>query len=199
MLKNNIYLNANNLHQRNKAMTYCKICGNALSPDAKYCPRCGAATTSEEVDAAQAQAEVFASGLKQATWGERLVAWLIDIAILDFAILIISVIVYTGHPFALFRSEGWWSGLFNFSSSGVVFFLYWMLMEAAYGRSIGKMVMRLRVARLNGSKPSFGQAALQSVGKAFVLPIDFLVGWALYPRRKQRIFNYLSETIVVHE
>lgn len=180
-------------------MTYCKRCGNMLPSDAKYCPQCGAAATPEEAEAAQFQTGIFAGGLKQATWGERFIAWLIDIAILDFALLVISVVVYFGHPFALFRSEGWWSGIFNFSSSGVIFFLYWMLMESAYGRSIGKMFMRLRVARLNGGKPSFGQAALQSVGKSFVLPIDFLVGWALYPRRRQRIFNYLSETIVVHK
>jgi uncharacterized RDD family membrane protein YckC len=180
-------------------MAYCKTCGNTLPPEAKYCPRCGAAVTPEEVPVAQVQAAVSAGGLKQATWGERFVAWLIDIAIIDSALLIISALIYLGHPFALLRNEGWWSVVFNFNSSGVIFFLYWMLMDAAYGKSIGKIIMRLRVTRLDGKPVSFGQAALESVGKAFLLPLDFLLGWALYPRRRQRIFNYLSETIVVRE
>jgi replicative DNA helicase len=121
-------------------MAYCKTCGNTLPPDAKYCPRCGAAVN-PEVPAAKVQAAVSAGGLKQATWGERFVAWLIDIAILNSALLIISALIYLGHPFVLLRNEGWWSVVFNFNSSGIIFFLYWMLMDAAYGKAeliIGK-------------------------------------------------------------
>jgi uncharacterized RDD family membrane protein YckC len=178
-------------------LVYCKKCGAELSPDAKYCFRCGAVVAPEEVPVAQGEAAVM-GGLKKATWGERFVAWLIDIAILNFALLIVSALIYLGNPFALFRGEGWWFSLFNFTSSGVVFFLYWLLMEAANGRSIGKMVMRLKVTRLDGKPINFAQAAVESVGKAFLLPIDFLIGWALFPRRRQRIFNYLSETVVIH-
>jgi uncharacterized RDD family membrane protein YckC len=72
-----------------------------------------------------------------------------------------------------------------------------MLMEGAYGQSLGKMLMRIKAARLDGSPINMGQAALQSLGKAFLLPLDCLLGWILYPRRRQRLFNYLSETVVV--
>jgi uncharacterized RDD family membrane protein YckC len=72
-------------------------------------------------------------------------------------------------------------------------------MESFYGQSFGKMVMRLRVTRLDGSKAGLGNAALESVGKAFLLPLDLLLGWFLYPKRKQRIFNYISETIVTRK
>jgi uncharacterized RDD family membrane protein YckC len=57
--------------------------------------------------------------------------------------------------------------------------------------------MRIKAARLDGSPINMGQAALQSLGKAFLLPLDCLLGWILYPRRRQRLFNYLSETVVV--
>jgi hypothetical protein len=36
-----------------------------------------------------------------------------------------------------------------------------------------------------------------SAGKAFFIFLDMILGWAFYPRRRQRIFNYLSETIVI--
>jgi uncharacterized RDD family membrane protein YckC len=57
--------------------------------------------------------------------------------------------------------------------------------------------MRLKVTRLDGKPASVAQAAVESVGKAFLLPLDLLLGWALWPRRRQRVFNYLSETIVI--
>jgi uncharacterized RDD family membrane protein YckC len=69
-------------------------------------------------------------------------------------------------------------------------------MEGAYGQSLGKMIIRIKVVRLDGERMNMPQAALESVGKAFLLPLDCLLGWILYPSKKQRIFNYISETIV---
>jgi uncharacterized RDD family membrane protein YckC len=175
-------------------MPYCKKCGNELPEGAKYCPVCGTAVMMEEVPAASAApVAAEASGLKLAFWGERFVAWIIDAAI----IIVIELIL--GFFVSLSWLSGWpfWIPFFNLN--GVLFFLYWMLMEGSYGQSFGKMVMRLKVTRLDGSKIGMGAAALESVGKAFLLPIDFLIGWILYPRRRQRIFNYISETIVIKE
>jgi hypothetical protein len=50
---------------------------------------------------------------------------------------------------------------------------------------------------MNGDHINMGQAAMESVGKAFLLPLDCILGWVPYPRRRQRIFNFLSETIVI--
>jgi uncharacterized RDD family membrane protein YckC len=80
---------------------------------------------------------------------------------------------------------------------GVIYFLYWMFMDGSYGQSFGKMLMRIKVTRLNGSRIGIANTALESVGKAFLLPLDCLLGWILFPGRRQRIFNYLSETIVI--
>ncbi len=175
-------------------MAKCKQCGNELPIDAKFCPVCGAS-----VEISQVVSEPQGSSIKRALWSERFVAWLIDIVILDFALVVLGAIFYPGTPLELIRSEGWWAIVFNFTRSGLIFFLYWMFMDGVYGRSIGKMVMKLRVVRTNGQKASFGFMALESVGKAFILPLDVLLGYFLYPGRRQRIFNYLSETIVVHE
>ncbi len=181
-------------------MPYCDKCGNELPPEAKYCPKCGAPIPAEPVSVSKKESmtTLAAEGLHRATWGERFVAWLIDIAILNLAMILLSLIIYL-QPFAFAGSQPWWAAFFNFTTSGVVFFLYWMLMDGFYGKSLGKMILHLRVARMDGSRINIGQAALESVGKAFVLPIDFLVGWGLYPKRRQRIFNYLSETIVIRE
>jgi hypothetical protein len=42
-------------------------------------------------------------------------------------------------------------------------------------------------------------AAIESFGKVFLLPIDFLVGYFMYKEKNQRLFNYLSDTVVVRE
>jgi uncharacterized RDD family membrane protein YckC len=175
-------------------MPYCKKCGNEIPEGAKYCPVCGTAVSTEEAPAAPVAP--VAAGLQLAFWGERFVAWLIDV-------IIIGIVVGILNLFSLVAGLTWWSNwpswlpFFNFNLGGVIYFLYWMLMDGLYGQSFGKMVMRLKVTRLDGSKIGMGAAAVESVGKAFLLPLDCLLGWLLYPRRRQRIFNYISETTVV--
>ena len=185
-------------------MPYCRKCGNELTEEAKYCPVCGTPVSTEETPAAPAvspeptvtEAPV-AAGLKLAFWGERFLAWLIDLIIIGVAVFILGLFNWLGG----LAVPGWpgWLPFFNLNLGGVLYFLYWMLMDGAYGQSFGKMVMRLKVTRLDGSKVGMGYAAIESVGKAFLLPLDVLIGWIFYPKRRQRLFNYLSETIVVKE
>jgi uncharacterized RDD family membrane protein YckC len=180
-------------------MPYCKKCGNELPEEAKYCHVCGTAVMVEETPAVSTTPEVPA--LKLAFWWERFVAYLIDWAIVAVALSIIGFFtLLVGQPLAAFATYGlpsWTSILFNFSIDNIILFVYWMFMDGLYGQSFGKMVMRIKVTRLDGSPIDMGRAILESAGKAFFLFLDVILGWALYPRRRQRIFNYLSETIVI--
>jgi uncharacterized RDD family membrane protein YckC len=157
-----------------------------LPEGAGFCPKCG---TPVKQNVQQ---------LALASWGERFVAWLIDIVIIGIIVGLIRAFVGAALPGVV-----WSLGLptwFPFSLLGisnVAYFLYWMLSDAMYGQSFGKIIMRIKIARLDGAIPNLGQAAIESVGKAFLLPIDVIVGWIFYPSRRQRLFNYLSRTIVV--
>jgi uncharacterized RDD family membrane protein YckC len=165
-------------------MPYCKNCGNEIPSGAVYCPKCGT----------PAQALI---GIKQADWGERIVAWLIDIILFSIIIIPIRTFVWLAWPsVGSALSIPSWIPFVDFGLSNVIHFLYWMLMEGMYGQSLGKMIMKLKVTRLDGKPINFTQAAIQSVGKAFLLPLDCILGWILYPTKRQRLFNYLSETIV---
>jgi uncharacterized RDD family membrane protein YckC len=179
----------------------CKKCGNALPEDAKFCPVCGTAVTVEEVHAAPIESTVSAAPeLKLAFWWERFVAWLIDEAIVAAALGILGFFTFlVGQPLSLFTSLGLpsWATIFiNLSADSIILFVYWTLMEGFYGQSFGKMVMRIKVMRLEGSSSDVERAALAAAGKAFFLFWDVLLGWFLYPRRRQRVFNFLSETVV---
>ena len=105
-----------------------------------------------------------------------------------------------GQPFGAFTNYGlpsWTTFFFSFSLNSFILFIYWMFMEGLYGQSFGKMILRIKVTRLDGSPVDMGRAAVSSAGKAFFIFWDVLLGWIFYPRRRQRIFNYLSETIVI--
>jgi uncharacterized RDD family membrane protein YckC len=180
-------------------MPYCKKCGAELPEGASYCPKCGAAVTMQEVPAVTTMPTATAP--KLASWGERFVAWLIDVVIIGIVEVIIGLLMWSFvvQPSTLLLGWPSYIPFFNFGLGGVIYFLYWTLLEGAYGQSFGKMAVRIKVTRLNGSPIDMMRAALESVGKAFLLPLDCLLGWILYPRRRQRIFNYLSETIVIRE
>jgi uncharacterized RDD family membrane protein YckC len=163
----------------------CKKCGNELPEGAVYCPNCGAAVQAIEQP-------------KLAYWGERFVAWLIDVVIIGAIVGLLRALTLVAWPgFVWAPGVPSWIPFMDFGASNVIYFLYWMLSEGIYGQSIGKMIMRIRMTQMDGRVPNMGQAAIESIGKAFLLPIDVIVGWIFYSKRRQRLFNYLSNTIVV--
>jgi uncharacterized RDD family membrane protein YckC len=164
-------------------MPYCRNCGNELSEEATHCPKCGTPVEG-------------ATRLELATWGERFVAWLIDVVILAIVITPISLLLAAGWPsYPLATGIPTWIPMVDFGIGNLIHFLYWMIMEGAYGQSFGKMIMRIKVTRLDGKPTDMARAALESIGKAYLLPLDCILGWLLHPARRQRIFNYLSEKI----
>lgn len=163
-------------------MPYCKNCGSEVPEGATFCSKCGTPI----------EAQV---SLVLASWVERFIAWIIDIIILSIAIAPIRA-------FTQWLSFGWtylpfWIPFFDFSLSTVLYFLYWTVMDGAYGQSIGKMLMKIKVTQLDGRPANIGQALIEAIGKAFLLPLDCILGWLLYPRKRQRLFNHASDTVVV--
>lgn len=174
-------------------MPYCKKCGAELPEGATFCPKCGTAveTAAEAVTGA-------APALRLATWGERFVAWLIDVIILTIAIGIVRLSAWIAWPsFVWVPGAPNWVPFVDFGFSNLIQFLYWMFMDGLYGQSFGKMIMRIKVARLDGKPIDMGQAAIESIGKAFLLLLDCILGWVMYPSKRQRLFNHLSQTVVI--
>ncbi len=59
--------------------------------------------------------------------------------------------------------------------------------------------MNLRITKEGGAPLSLIDAAIEAFGKVFLLPIDFLIGFFVYKEKNQRLFNYLSDTVVIRE
>jgi uncharacterized RDD family membrane protein YckC len=133
-----------------------------------------------------------------ARWSSRFWAWIVDFILV---ILFLNIIRGVFEPFFSlpllwdFGNKNW--GVFAVGFESIFFFAYWTVMEGFRGQSIGKMVMNLKIVNRDGTKINYMTAALQSLGKAFLLPLDCLIGWLAMPGTKLRVFNRISNTIVI--
>jgi uncharacterized RDD family membrane protein YckC len=125
-----------------------------------------------------------------ANWWERFFAWLIDVIIVG----IVTRIIFW-YPFYWVPSFQQWG--FDFGLSTLITFLYWTVLEGYKGQSIGKMIFNIKMTGEKGEKIDYTKAAIESFGKAFLLPIDVIIGVIARPNEKLRAFNILSHTIVI--
>jgi len=130
------------------------------------------------------------------TWSSRFWAWLIDFILV---ILFLNIVKGIFKPFWIIPFyldfQSW--DPFEFGFQTFFFFAYWTVMEGFRGQSIGKMVMNLRMVNRDGTKIKYTTAAIESFGKAFLLPLDCLIGWLGMPGSKLRVFNRISNTVVI--
>ncbi|OPX79467.1 MAG: RDD family protein [Methanosaeta sp. PtaB.Bin039] len=122
------------------------------------------------------------------SWEDRFFAWLIDV-------LLMSIIWHR----VLIAME-----LRAFSLSGALcwaslLFIYWTALEGYRGQSFGKMILNISVTGPIGEHIRFRDAALESFGKSFLLPLDCLACWFFFRDSRQRLFNKISNTVVVKQ
>ncbi|MEE8186719.1 MAG: RDD family protein [Nitrososphaerales archaeon] len=146
--------------------------------------------------------------LELATWEDRFVAWLIDAVLVGVGVtLLVSLLAF---PLFFAASLGGSSPGFGFpfftpfafflpviSANSLVFLLYWTYFDHVLGQSIGKQLLNLKVVGINGNKPELSSAIIESIGKAFVIPLDVLIGLIAFGEGRQRLFSKLADTSVV--
>jgi uncharacterized RDD family membrane protein YckC len=137
------------------------------------------------------------SELILASWRDRFFSWLIDFIIVTIGI----EILFYATTFPLWvdsNPDRWRGGLsVGFVVRSLIFLAYWTYFESTSGQSLGKRVFHLKTVGISGQNVNIRDALLESFGKSFLLPIDLILGWILTNNKRQRIFNRLSNTIVV--
>jgi uncharacterized RDD family membrane protein YckC len=82
--------------------------------------------------------------------------------------------------------------------SSLAFLGYWTYFESTSGQSIGKRLLKIKTIDISGdNRIDIKRAAIESFGKSFLLPIDVILGLIFTNDKRQRIFNRLSNTIVI--
>ena len=133
-----------------------------------------------------------------ARWTDRFFAWLIDYLIVAAAAFTVFFAIISASNFDEVMSGNFeYSRSFEYAPISVVFFLYWLILETKTGQSIGKMALHLKITNLKGEKADIKSIAISSFGKAFLLPIDVIIGRLFTNKNRQRIFNKLGKTIVI--
>lgn len=149
-------------------MAFCANCGNQISDQATACPQCGQATG--VVGAPAAVAGVYAS------FGIRFVALLID------------VVITGAIGFAIGGSRN--------GGGAVIGFLYnWLLIGLWDGKTVGKMLMGIRIARPDGSPVDLGTAAARA-GMALVSGLALGIGylWAAFDSENRTWHDMVANT-----
>jgi uncharacterized RDD family membrane protein YckC len=119
------------------------------------------------------------------SWWTRFFAWLIDF-------VIVSIVAWLFFPnFSL--------DALHFGISTVLALVYWMVLDSEGHQSVGKKALGIRMVSEHGGNPDLYQAMISAFGKAFVLPVDVIVGVLAKPGKRQRLFNIVSNTVVVRE
>lgn len=130
-----------------------------------------------------------------ASWGERFFAWLIDVVLVG---AVTSALGDIAGVYSLSVGDVSMT-LPLLSVNGLGFWLYWTILEGYGGQSAGKLVMNIVVTDDRGAEIDYLTAAIQAFGKAFLLPLDCLIGWLAMRGEYVRVFNRLSGTIVVEQ
>jgi uncharacterized RDD family membrane protein YckC len=86
--------------------------------------------------------------------------------------------------------------------SVLIFFVYYFVLEGAYGQTVGKMAVKIKVLRDDGSKISYADAAARNILRPIDL-IPFIVPYLLgailmwSSDTKQRLGDRVAHTVVV--
>ena len=136
-----------------------------------------------------------------AGWVDRFVAWLIDFIIVSIGLAILFALLaipfwlsYYSNDMALEHKN---FEPFHYLLSSLAFFGYWTYFEHTSGQSIGKRLLNIKTTDMFGKSIDTKSAALESLGKSFLLPIDVILGWLFTNKKRRRIFNKISNTIVI--
>jgi hypothetical protein len=132
---------------------------------------------------------ILQSPAAQEFWLRRLIAVIIDYAILFFPIYVISAVAFT--------ATIW--GFLPWFVTGAIVIAYTALFESELGYTVGKRVMALEVVPLDGRPIDFPRAAVRNVSKVHpvFLLIDVLLGLFMENRPNMRYLDTTTRCEVV--
>ncbi|WP_019178411.1 RDD family protein [Methanomassiliicoccus luminyensis] len=128
------------------------------------------------------------SGALRSHWLRRFVAGFIDIAL-------IFVPIWFALSFLTISDRAIVTGL----SAGVAWFLYSGLLEGRYGRTVGKLLVHLKVVSMR-ERRTYRQTFIRSIPKLFwyiFLPFDVAVGLAIEGDPRKRWSDGVARTLVI--
>jgi uncharacterized RDD family membrane protein YckC len=147
-------------------------------------------------------------GVAEDVLGTRVLAGIIDLALLAGLFLVMGVLFGGSHTqrATSVANPQIHETTSSVSLSGGPFLLfvvlclvYYFVLELRYGQTLGKRAMKLRVVDLDGGKPTTRAIFLRTLGRVIdVLPLFYLVGMVVlaFGQPRQRIGDRFARTTV---
>jgi uncharacterized RDD family membrane protein YckC len=140
-------------------------------------------------------------------WILRLIALIIDgiiiaipISIIYYLVIVPAVSVNIDYGFGIVTSvPPWWIGWVYPLLETIVLMLYFMILDTAWGGTIGKRIMGLQVQTVNGGKVPFEKSIIRNISKFYGLVIiDWLIA-VITPGadKRQKFTDRIAGTTVV--
>ena len=130
--------------------------------------------------------------------GRRIAGALIDLVVLVALLVILSAATggfRTSATSFIVALDGAWIGVFL-----LLVLLYYLVLEAWAGQTLGKLLLDVRVLRAGGTRPSLGAIALRTLLRAVDwLPLLYLAGFTTMlatGTRRQRIGDLAARTVM---
>jgi uncharacterized RDD family membrane protein YckC len=128
--------------------------------------------------------------------GPRLVAQIVDGIVLLILYFILGAAMFGGFTFDVFG----FAALSFMGAYMLLFLLYFIVLEGMFGATAGKVAVKMKVVREDGSACGIGPAVIRNVLRIVdALPFFYIIGLILISRsdKKQRLGDSLAKTVVV--
>lgn len=197
---------------------FCPVCGSRNPDGSRFCSTCGATlaasaapqpaatTIPPPAPAAAAAAPPMASetavaGSRIAGLGDRLIAFIIDTLVFAAIFVVVGMWAATrwgGLTESGFQLDGK-AAIVAMGATAIVGFLYYWLLEALAGATIGKGIAGIRVCDAQGRRCGLGASLIRNLVRLIDGLAVYLVGFlvALFSKKRQRLGDHLAHTYVV--
>ncbi len=197
---------------------FCPVCGSRNPDGSRFCSTCGAtlapsaapqpAATAIPPPAPAAAAvppmagEAAVAGSRIAGLGDRLIAVIIDTLVFAAIFAVVGMWAATrwgGLTESGFQLDGK-AAIVAMGATAVIGFIYYWLLEALAGATIGKGIAGIRVCDAQGRRCGLGASLIRNLVRIIDGLAVYLVGFlvALFSKNRQRLGDHLAHTYVVH-
>lgn len=199
------------MEEEGKTAKVCSKCGEIYPSDAEFCAKDGSPlieNVKEKIEEDISQ-KIFneptedIGGNRIARLGDRLIALIIDTLIIGA--FFVAIGMWIASKMGGVTAEGFdlkgTPALIVISVSFLFTFIYYFLLEASFGVTLGKIIIGIQVVNKDGGKCSMGASFIRNLLRIVDGLILYLVGFlfAIFSKTRQRLGDRIAGTVVIEK